>query len=250
MADTNGSGTGAARRGRFIVLEGIDGSGTTTQLNVLRDHYRRAGRRAFFTHEPSDGPAGMLIRLALQKRLVGANFDLHDPDDARPAAAADFDAQALALLFAADRADHVATQVRPNLDAGRDVICDRYLLSTLAYQGQHADLEWLIEINRPAIVPDLTIFLDVPPAEAEERMRGSRWKKEIFETPEQQRRVRSRYFELIQRYIPKVGRVEILDASRPAAEVSTDLLALVDTFLDTSEAASAAGDAPGAESVL
>jgi dTMP kinase len=250
MADTpHASGTGSARRGRFIVLEGIDGAGTTTQLNVLRDHYRRAGRRALFTHEPSDGPVGMLIRLALQKRLVGGNFDLHDPSDPRPAAA-DFDAQALALLFAADRADHVATQVRPNLDAGRDVICDRYLLSTLAYQGQHADLEWLIEINQPAIVPDLTVFLDVPPAEAEERMRGSRWKKEIFETPEQQRRVRSRYFDLIQRYIPRVGRVEILDASRPPAEVSTDLLALVDTFLDTAADGSATGDGSTAGGVV
>jgi len=233
MADTHHPQEAAGpRRGRFIVLEGIDGAGTTTQLNVLRDHYRRAGRRAFFTHEPSDGPAGMLIRLALQKRLVGANFDLHDPGDARPAGAAELDPQALALLFAADRADHMATQVLPNLEAGRDVICDRYLLSTLAYQGQHADEKWLIEINRPAIVPDLTLFLDVPPGEAEERMRGSRWKKDLFETPEQQRRIRSRYFELIQRYIPKVGRVEVIDASRPAAEVSADLLALVDTFLD------------------
>jgi len=230
MADLpNPSDPGTSRRGRFIVLEGIDGAGTTTQLGVLRDHYRRAGRKAFFTHEPSDGPVGMLIRLALQKRLVGANFDLHDPDDPRPAAA-DFDAQALALLFAADRADHVATQVLPNLEAGRDVVCDRYLLSTLAYQGQHADLEWLIEINHPAIVPDLTIFLDVPPAEAEERMRGSRWKKEIFETPEQQRRVRSRYFELIGREFPQRGRVEVIDASRPAAEVSADLLALLRRF--------------------
>lgn len=236
MADTtHAPDAGAAHRGKFIVLEGIDGAGTTTQLNVLRDHFRRAGRRAFFTHEPSDGPAGMLIRLALQKRLVGANYDLHDPADAPPAAAAAFDPGALALLFAADRADHMAAQVLPNLEAGRDVVCDRYLLSTLAYQGQHAELEWLLEINRPAIVPDLTLFLDVPPGEAEERMRGSRWKKEIFETLEQQRRIRSRYLELIQRHIPKVGRVEIVDASRPAAKVSTDLLALVDSFLDGAE---------------
>ncbi|HYH81440.1 MAG TPA: dTMP kinase [Longimicrobium sp.] len=234
MSDTpDASPAAASARGRFIVLEGIDGAGTTTQLNVLREHYRRAGRKAFFTHEPSDGPAGMMIRLALQKRLVGANYDLHDPADPRPAGPAAFDADALALLFAADRADHVVAQVLPNLEAGRDVICDRYLLSTLAYQGQHADLEWLIEINRPAIVPDLTIFLDVPPGEAEERMRGSRWKKEIFETLEQQRRIRSRYLELIRRYIPRVGRVEILDASRPAAEVSEDLLALLQGFADT-----------------
>jgi len=112
------------------------------------------------------------------------------------------------------------------------VVCDRYLLSTLAYQGQTTDLEWLLEINRPAIVPDLTVFLDVPPGEAEARMRGARWKKDIFETPEQQRRVRARYFELIQRDFRQRGRVEIIDASRPAAEVSRDLAALLDDFLD------------------
>jgi dTMP kinase len=221
----------APRRGRFIVLEGIDGAGTTTQLNALREHFRRTGRRAFFTHEPSDGPVGMLIRLALQKRLVGANYDLHDPDHPPLEGAAAFDGDALALLFAADRADHVAAQVRPNLEAGRHVVCDRYLLSTLAYQGQTAELEWLLEINRPAIVPDLTLFLDVPPGEAEARMRGSRWKKEIFETPEQQRRVRARYFELIQRDFPQRGRVEIIDSTRPAEEVTAELLALVDRFL-------------------
>lgn len=221
-----------ARPGRFIVLEGIDGAGTTTQLNALRDHFVRTGRRAFFTHEPSDGPVGMLIRLALQKRLVGANYDLHDPEHPPLAGAGAFDAEALALLFAADRADHVAAQVRPNLEAGRHVVCDRYLLSTLAYQGQTADLEWLLEINRPAIVPDLTLFLDVPPGEAEARMRGARWKKDIFETPEQQRRVRSRYFELIQRDFRQRGRVEIIDSSRPAAEVSRDVISMLDDFLD------------------
>jgi dTMP kinase len=225
----------ARRRGRFIVLEGIDGAGTTTQLGALRDHFRRAGRQAFFTHEPSDGPAGMLIRLALQGRLVGANFQYHDPDDPARPVDTRFDATALALLFAADRADHVAAQIRPNLDAGRIVVCDRYLLSTLAYQGQTAELEWLLEINRPAITPDLTIFLDVPPAEAEDRMRGSRWKRELFETRDQQLRVRSRYFELIQRDFPQRGRVEVIDASRSADEVSADLLALVDTFLDQPE---------------
>jgi dTMP kinase len=143
-------------RGPFIVLEGIDGSGTTTQLHALRDHFQRTGRRAFFTHEPSLGPAGMLARLALQKRLVGAAFELHDPADTARPASPDFDPVALALLFAADRADHVATQLRPNLDAGRVVVCDRYLLSTLAYQGQTCDVEWLLEINRPAVRPDLT----------------------------------------------------------------------------------------------
>lgn len=226
----------AVRRGKFIVLEGIDGAGTTTQLNALREHFRTTERRAFFTHEPSDGPVGMLIRLALQKRLVGANYDLHDPEHPPLPGGAAFDADALALLFAADRADHVAAQVLPNLQAGRHVVCDRYLLSTLAYQGLHADVDWLVEINRPAIVPDLTIFLDVPPGEAEARMRGSRWKKEIFETPEQQRRIRARYFELIQRDFPQRGRVEVINASRATEAVTADLLALVDGFLNGASA--------------
>jgi dTMP kinase len=231
MADTPDTAASSAR-GPFIVLEGIDGAGTTTQLNALRQHFQRIGRRAFFTHEPSDGPVGMLIRLALQGRLVGGRFELHDPGDAARPAGEDFDRTALALLFAADRADHVATQVTPNLDAGRIVVCDRYLLSTLAYQGQTCDFEWLLEINRPAVTPDLTLFLDVPPSTAEERMRGSRWKKEIFETAEQQRRIRSHYFRYIERHIDQVGPVEVIDASRPPDEVSAELVARIDGFLD------------------
>jgi dTMP kinase len=230
MADTTEASTA---RGPFIVLEGIDGAGTTTQLNALREHFRRISRRAFFTHEPSDGPVGMLIRLALQGRLVGGGFELHDPGDPARPPTADFDRTALALLFAADRADHVATQVRPNLDAGRIVVCDRYLLSTLAYQGQSCDFEWLLEINRPAVSPDLTLFLDVPPSAAEERMRGSRWKKELFETLEEQQRIRAHYFRYIERNIAQVGLVEIIDASRGAEEVSSDLIARVDSFLDS-----------------
>src|SRR5689334_20837890 len=100
MADTPSPSSSAAR-GRFIVLEGIDGAGTTTQLNALRDHFQRAGQRAFFTHEPSDGPVGMLIRLALQGRLAGGRYTLHDPGDEAHAPSAEFDRTALALLFAA-----------------------------------------------------------------------------------------------------------------------------------------------------
>ena len=228
MADTPDT----AARGPFIVLEGIDGAGTTTQLHALRDHFQRGGRRALFTHEPSDGPVGMVIRLALQGRLVGGGFQVHDPNDPLPASA-DFDRTALALLFAADRADHVSTQVKPNLDAGRIVVCDRYLLSTLAYQGQTCDVDWLLQINRPAVTPDLTLFLDVPPSAAQARMRGSRWKKELFETREEQHSIRDAYLRYIEMRLPQVGRVEVIDASRPPLEVSSDLIARVDSFLDS-----------------
>lgn len=224
-----------SRRGRFIVLEGIDGSGTTTQMGALKAHFERTARKAVFTAEPSDGPVGMLIRLALQKRLVGANHESHDPEHPSRTEAERFDAQALALLFAADRADHVATQIRPNLEAGRHVVCDRYLLSTLAYQGLHAGVEWLVEINRPALVPDLTVFLDLPAGAAVERMRRARWRREMYETEREQEAIGERYRALIGEGIPAVGRVVTLDASRPAEEVSSALIREVDAFLDTGE---------------
>lgn len=236
MTDSHAPGR-TSSRGRFIVLEGIDGSGTTTQLSALKAHFERTQRKAIFTAEPSDGPVGMLIRLALQKRLVGANFDFQDDDDRLPHGGEGFDLAALALLFAADRADHVATQVHPNLVKGRHVVCDRYLLSTLAYQGLHSSTDWLVEINRPALAPDLTFFLDLPAEAAGERMRRARWRRDLYESEQHQRVIRSRYLEWIEKRVPAVGPVVVLDASKPASEVSSELIRRVDTFLDTGSAA-------------
>lgn len=232
---------GGRARGSFIVLEGIDGSGTTTQLGALRAHFARLGTPAVVTHEPSDGPVGMLIRLAFQRRLVGANHESHDPEERGKGVPEPFDLQALALLFAADRADHVATQLRPNLERGRHVVCDRYLLSTLAYQGLDLDVGWLVEINRPALVPDLTLFLDLPSDEAGERLRRARWRKELYEDAREQRAIRERYLELIERKIPAVGPVVVLDASRPADQVTAEVTSLVDRFLATGKVENAAG---------
>jgi dTMP kinase len=232
MSDSHASGT-PPPRGRLIVLEGIDGSGTTTQMAALRAHFERTGRQAIYTHEPSDGPVGMLIRLALQGRLVGANYESHDPGDPAPGVPERVDPATLALLFAADRADHVAAQVEPNLARGRHVLCDRYLLSTLAYQGLHSDEEWLVRINRPALVPDVTYFLDLPAEAAGERMRRARWRKELYESETHQRSIRDRYLAVIARRYPAVGPVVVVDASRPADEVSSDLRGRVDAFLDT-----------------
>jgi dTMP kinase len=218
-----------SRRGRFIVLEGIDGAGTTTLLNALRAHFGSRERRCFFTHEPSDGPVGMLIRLALQKRLLGTAYDAPGRVAGEVPA---FDSNALALLFAADRADHVAAQILPNLEAGRDVICDRYLLSTLAYQGQHAPAEWLMEINSQAIVPDLTVFLDLPPSVADERMRASRWTRDIYETVEQQRSIRDLYHEIIDRAPAGIGEVWVVDGSRSPAQVAGEVIERLDALLE------------------
>ena len=170
----------ATRRGTFIVLEGIDGSGTTTQLRLIGDWLARRRVRHHLTREPSDGPIGMLIRAVLGGRL-------------RSAGGAPFDRRALALLFAADRLDHVTSEILPRLADGVTVVSDRYVCSSLAYQAQDCPRAWVGEINRLVPVPDLCIFLRVDPRAAEGRMRRSRQTRDIFEQIAFQRRVAAGY---------------------------------------------------------
>jgi dTMP kinase len=136
-------------RGRFIVLEGIDGSGTTTQLERAVAFIGSLGHRAVATREPSQGPVGRLIREALLGRL-------HMPDGSR------MDGRTMALLFAADRIDHLQREIEPQLAAGATVVSDRYLLSSLAYQAEEADRAWVTGLARGVLAPDLTILLDLP----------------------------------------------------------------------------------------
>ncbi|HSS39071.1 MAG TPA: dTMP kinase, partial [Polyangia bacterium] len=144
----------------FIVLEGIDGSGTTTQLDRLGRHLSARGRRVHPTREPSQGPLGRLLREIL---LGGHRL----PDGGA------VDGLAMALLFAADRRDHLTREIEPALAAGMDVISDRYVLSSLAYQAQEADRAWVAGLARDLRVPDLTILLDVPVAVAAARRRAA-----------------------------------------------------------------------------
>lgn len=229
-------------RGHFIVIEGIDGSGSTTQGDELTSYLQKKSQKVFFTNEPSNGPAGMLIRLALAKRLLGPNYDYHDPNERQSDSGTALDAHTLALLFAADRTDHIHTQIRPNLDRGRHVICDRYLLSTLAYQGQTLDINWLIQINAGALRPDLTFYLDVPADKARMRMRQTRWAKDLYEDESQQRLIRQTYAELIEREIPLVGPVVYIDASRPRTEVTKHMIQVLDTFMQTGRVEEARGE--------
>jgi len=166
----------AARRfpGLFIVIEGIDGSGSTTHSKLLAKALRQRGIRVAETCEPSGGPIGGMIRQVLQRRLFVA-------DAAGPRA---FAWSTMALLFAADRMDHLDSTVVPALRDGAVVISDRYDLSSLAYQSATAPtgekvVSWIRELNARAIRPDLTIVIDVPPEVAEERrcrgaVRGAR----------------------------------------------------------------------------
>jgi dTMP kinase len=168
--------------GRFIVLEGIDGSGTTTQGQALVAAFERAGQRAHFTHEPSGLPIGLLLR----QLLSGG------PELERPAW------DALALLFAADRLQHLSSEIEPLLARGVTVVSDRYDLSSLAYQsatapGGAAELPWLRAINQRARRPDVTLVFDVDAAVAEQRRAQRGGRPELFERRELQARLAAIY---------------------------------------------------------
>lgn len=221
------------RRGLFVVFEGIDGSGSTTQGEHVSNLLRQKGRKVLFTHEPSGGPAGALIRLALAGRLVGANFSFHDPAESDVDGGSSLDSRSLALLYAADRSDHTETQIRPSLQRGRSVVCDRYIMSSLVYQGLEFDLDWLLEINSGIITPDVTFFIDVPVRRAMIRMRRARWTKDLYEDQSQLERVRQKYLEVIESGIDEIGPVIQIDGSRPKREVRKHIRDYMVEYLDT-----------------
>lgn len=156
--------------GRFIVLEGLDGAGTTTQGRRLVLRLNATNRPAELHAEPTSGPIGRIIRQVLRGELsVGGDLREH----------------IVALLFAADRLDHVGGAIVPALQAGRHVISDRYLPSSLAYQSAFCDPAWVATLNRHARTPDLTLFLDVPPDVGLARVAaraGTRERYEVLET--------------------------------------------------------------------
>lgn len=169
---------------RFIVLEGIDGSGTTTQLGLLEKHLIARGRRVLATREPSQGPIGRLLR----EILLGG----HRRADGSPV-----DGLAMALLFAADRRDHLSREIEPALAAGFDVVSDRYLLSSLAYQAQEAERDWVATLARAVRRPDLTLLLDLPIEVAAARRREAGRVDERYDADAIQTAVAVRYRELV-----------------------------------------------------
>ncbi len=195
------------------MLEGLDGSGTTTQAERLAAALRREGREVVVTAEPSRGPLGQQARLVLSGRLRGG------------AGADGFDPGALALLFAADRLDHLQSEILPALARGADVVCDRYTLSSLAYQSlTTGDLDWVAAVNARARAPDLTLFLEVSPRTALRRRFAASAEREIFEVPAFQRRVARAYRRALARVEAAGEAVAVVDGEAPAEAVTAALL--------------------------
>ncbi|NLS45279.1 MAG: dTMP kinase [Firmicutes bacterium] len=216
------------KRGKFIVFEGIDGAGCTTEAVKLKNHIDSGLKlQVHLTKEPTDGPVGGLIRSILAKRIGTLSndgvFETLEP-------------HSLALLFAADRLDHLEVDIEPKLDNGVVVICDRYYLSSLAYQSLHVDIKWLEAINAKCITPDLTIFIQVPPLIAERRRNKSRWHVELYEETAKLEQVAENYLRIIEMLRKRGQNIVIIDGNRPPREVERDIKAAVRPLLTTKAA--------------
>ncbi len=200
--------------GRFIVLEGLDGAGTTTQAKLLEERLRAQGRTVYNGHQPSEGPVGQLVRQILAGRIAGIQAD---------GKLATVDERVMALLFAADRLDHLSSQIEPRLARGEDVILDRYILSSLAYQGATVSHDFIGQVNRYARKPDLTIFLYVPAVIAFERVKARGSRLERYETSAQLQQIEREY----SRQVGTLASVVSVDGTRSIAEVAEACYAAV-----------------------
>ncbi len=203
------------KRGKFIVIEGVDGSGISTQTNLLKNWFaeNESVGKAFFTKEPTEGPVGGVIRLALAKRL-------------KP-----LDEKVMALLFAADRMDHLCcTQENEQkegiislLDKGYNVISDRYYLSSFAYQSVQIDLSWLRQINTFCQKPDLTILLKVPVAESTQRRHKSRIHEELYEREDHLQKISQNYDKIARELQAEGENILVINGSRDQSKIFEDI---------------------------
>jgi dTMP kinase len=206
-------------KGKFIVLEGIDGSGKTTQLKLLGDKLKDRGLPVLFTREPGGTRIGEKIR----EILLNPEYKELVP-------------RAEAFLYAAARAQHVAQVILPSLAKGTLVLCDRFLDSSLAYQGfgRGIEVSLLERINEPAtdgLVPDLTIVLDFCTEDGMDRINqsGRRIDRIERETGEFHQKVRMGYLALAGR---NPTRYRIINANRPVEQVHRDIMTAAEGVLN------------------
>jgi len=193
---------------RFIVIEGLDGSGTTTQAGLIAEALKARDLPVLVTAEPSDGPVGALLRAHLRGEIT-------------------LGPQAAALTFTADRADHLERVIRPALRDGYQVICDRYLLSTLAYQGtEGVSRQAILDASEGFDVPDVTVYLDPPEVDRATRL-DARERRERYETPELADSLRASYEASIALLRAHGHRIEVVtEPGRPSDVLGAVLLAI------------------------
>ena len=194
------------KKGIFVCIEGLDGSGKTTHTHRLVQNLQKRGFDAVYTTEPGRGELGKFIRESVLqgKKRVPRVVE--------------------AVLFAVDRVEHLEKDVKLALREGKVVVSDRCVYSSLAYQGAAGlDLEWIEEINRFALPPDLALYIDVPPEVVVKRIRR---KKSVMERLETQRRVKEVYMKFVDN-----GKLVSIDGDRKKSEVEQNILNVILDFL-------------------
>ena len=201
------------KKGKFIVLEGIDGCGKSTQGRLLLEYLSAKGVPCMSTREPTDGPIGGLIRQCLKGQI-------------------ETDEKAIASLFVADRLDHILgprEAILQKINEGVTVISDRYYFSSYAYHGAFMSMDWVIEANRfsaEALRPDLNIFLDIEPEQSVKRL-ARRDELERYEKIEAMTLIREKYFEAFEK-LKDVEKVCIIKSEDTKEATQAHIRAAVD----------------------
>ena len=191
-------------RGFFLVLEGIDGSGKTTVAHKLKERYEKIGKQVLITREPTDYELGKYIRNYLNTVTSRERDPVFE-----------------ALIFAADRAFHIRKRILPHIERGYLVISDRYFYSSLAYQSINGiDFNWVLEVNKYMLTPNLAVFLDVTPEEAIKRIHHAR---NVFEKKRFLEKVYNTYLEMVKR-----GMLIKVDGNKNISEVVEEISLLID----------------------
>ncbi len=192
--------------GKFIVFEGCDGSGLSTHSKLFADYLKSKDIDVLLTKESTNNSIGTMIKETFLKEKQK------------------IDPTALQLLFCADRAQHLAEEIEPALTSGKTVVCDRYILSTLAFGSLSCDLNLLKQVNSQFRNPDLTFIIDVPPEVSMQRIKASRTGIELYEKLETLKKVRENYKSL-KDYFPNTF---IVDNNRPLEQVAEEIKKIAD----------------------
>ena len=197
----------------FIVLEGLDGAGTTTLCRRLSAWIEEHAQAVVQTFEPTDLPIGQLIRATLRQEA-----------DAPGRAS-------LPWMFAADRSDHLARRIEPALREKQHVVCDRYMPSSLAYQALEVGMDRVWALNEGFRVPDLLVFLDIDVDTALTRISRRGGSLEVYERREHLERIARNYQEALSRLRDRGDRVVVIDGTLPIDEVSRAIRGLVEPLV-------------------
>lgn len=196
-------------KGKFIAFEGIDGSGKSTQIQYLMEKLKENNIYYYTTMEPTDSPIGSLIHQIMMGRIKTDN-------------------KVIAALFVADRLDHLLNDInglKAKIDEGITVISDRYYFSSYAYHSVDMPMEWVIQANdqcKRILQPTVTVFIDVDPDVAIERIAKNRFHQELFEKKSRLVKVREKYFEAFKRERDNEN-IIVVDGNKQPAEIADEI---------------------------